>query len=74
MNTLSIVTVSLDDGSKQQHEIDYDRKDSRIWLAKHSRWALCNRRAVLTLPKSGADKIFLGHADDIGDVDSVANL
>jgi len=74
MNILSIITIDLDSGSKRQHEIDYDLKDSRIWLARHERWALSNNNAVLSLPKSGANDIYLGHALDIGDIDSVANL
>ena len=74
MNILSITTINLADGSKRQHEIDYDLKDSRIWLARHLRWALCNDSAVLAMPKTRTAEVFLGHSSDPGEIDCVANL
>ena len=74
MNIISIITINITDGSKRHHEIDYDLKDSRIWLSRHCMWAMHNNSAVLALPRDGANEIYIGHADDVSDIDTAANI
>lgn len=64
MNIISIITIDLTSGEKRQHEIDYDLRNSRIWLANHSMWALNNNQCLTTMPRSGLPKIFIGHDTD----------
>lgn len=58
---ISILTINLTDGSKKLHEIDYSNKLERVWLSKHTMWALNNGHSVTVCPKELADKIIIGH-------------
>ena len=56
-NYVMVMTIDNNSGEVEQERIiDHHRRSDRTWLGKHSFWALCNGKAVLTAPvKHGKD-------------------
>lgn len=57
-----IVVETWRDGNWREsvRTIDYSNRENRVWLAKHSFWALKNNRSVVTYPANNEFRFSCG--------------
>lgn len=59
--TVTLVAVLTHDATtgeiEQQRIIDHQSHDARVWLGKHSFWALRNGKAISTCPVKNVDNL-----------------
>jgi hypothetical protein len=55
-NYVAVLTHNSTDGEiEQQRIIDHNRHEDRVWLGKHSFWAMRNSKAITTVPVTNHD-------------------
>lgn len=53
---IAVLTQTVNDGEiEQQKIIDHNRHEDRVWLGKHSFWAMRNNRVITTVPIASHD-------------------